>query len=519
MLRGGFISDRGSSKMSYEKYIKDMVKDYRKVSVPREELDQDMEDLLKNRGITGDVDEVAEYFNLYYTLDAARYVLEKFKINEDKDKFEEFIALASKYHGSLKFHIDKVKKILGFRFEKNKDEDKIIDLIVNEKDDVYYTYERLCDRDYMNAVYYNVVPKDKQHDVNFIRKLLDRFPTSFAFIYDFIDKKDMHTILNKYYKEVYSSGKNLFNEDELDYLSNKVKIINDRPHFVVIDDSLLEKLRKKYKNKYNEYALKNGLDPEDDVVFMRTMLNSTALRVIYSDGDFNNDDMISVRATINSFEEFGVDCSKYRMLEKKYTKEVANREIGICNYLSSYRDNPERIDELLSELHVDKDNFFNYIKGRKFLDKNLKESALLVLSKHFKTDYISIYDIIDLLQEMSERGLTIDQILEEKNIDKSIFYNIYEKFKIENPELYELMKSYLSKNSMRGFKKLLGLYYSIMNDSITSDAEFVEKYGASPEEKLVLFEKLDLYNKLYEKIGSWHNFTNQQETDEIKRKH
>ena len=427
--------------------------------------------------------------------------------------------------------VNELERIVGFKFKNIKDKDELIRIIKEEANKINYdaahyhnNYNNHTDRYiYMDFIYSNLVPKKMQHNLDFITSLLEGFLGSFPFVYKYIDKKDINTILDKYYIDVYKKFKKFINEEEFEYVIKLVKksdsFISRRRELYDSDiewslarcnSRLLYKLKAKYWDYFLEKAEKSGIEPDDNS-FLKSILKSNILKKIYLSGYYDNNDVDAINTLLNTFEH-EMDCSKIRKNIADYKREISQREVGICNYLVINKDNPEKIDELLAELKVTKDNYFTYIKERKFLDSKLKESALLILGKHFKTNTISVYDIIEMLQEMEDRELTLDEILIDRNINKKIFYNIYDRFKEENPEMFQFIQEALSKNQIRGFKKLLKLYYSIINSGINKYDDFVEKYEKTPEEILEMFSSIDdLYDNLNKYISSWYSISSKKE--------
>ena len=179
----------------------------------------------------------------------------------------------------------------------------------------------------------------------------------------------------------------------------------------------------------------------------------------------------------------------------------------MCNYILANKDNEVKLDEFLTKNNITKDNFFNYIKGRKFLDKKLKEALLLILSKHFKTDYISVYDIIDMIEESKERGVSFDDVLRERNIDKKLFNDALNRLKKEKPTIYNLI--YESMNSDFSInKKMIKLYHSIISSKIKDYDIFVSRYKKTPEQVLEMFEDTPLFDELYDSMLKWYDFKN-----------
>ena len=111
-----------------------------------------------------------------------------------------------------------------------------------------------------------------------------------------------------------------------------------------------------------------------------------------------------------------------------------------------------------------------------------------------------------MLAEMNERGLTIEEILKEKNINVRDFYKIYEVAKENNPVLFNGIKESLQINKIRGFKKFLARGYAVLNSKEIIIDEFEEKYKMSIYEFLNSYRGTELYSKLLEKFSKIENF-------------
>lgn len=449
------------------------------------------------------------------------YVLEYFGVLNDANRVNDILekyagSFRSSYIGHLYSRtIRELKDIFLFRLKNDKTPDEIIDFFVGKNESMgCLEGKRDLGLDMMK-MYYILVPDNLKSDPNFISNLLTKYPQMVKVVYEYISKDDIHALLDKHYIIFYKYGRYYLSEDELQYIVEIAKKKGgifltydkekyDSPLHQAIsfnNSDLIDKARSRYGKSYIEWAKKHNVDPNDDAQFIRVILQSTSLRDFYSSSYFTKTDLVTLESIVVALELSGINCDSIRTSMYKYMKEVSEREISMCNYLFSNSNNHEKINEMLDKLKITKDNFFNYIKDRKFLDKKLKESALLILAKHFNTSYISIGDIIDLLQEMNDRDLTIDAILKEKAIDKKLFYKIYDQFKEDNPEMYAFISECLNENKIKGFKKLIKLYYMIMDNDIDTEEKFITIFGCTPEEMVYRYTGTPFYDEIANKLA------------------
>ena len=492
--------------------------------------------LLKGNKINKTSADIAKFLeeNDIHDIYRIRFVFEELGLTNNKRLFDNTMDKPLAYYGSesILAELNYVKKVLSFKQQGITDQNQIIDFFKSEKEDENYYWKSIDSRRILDEIYDNIVPEKLKRNPKFIIALLDKFPDSMTFLFKYINDDDKLEVLGKHYSAAYEHCRWLLKPKELDFVIDKIKenggayLLHDQEKYESREEvlrsfantDLVKKLREKYGEQYKEYAKKRNIDPNDDALFINNFLNTIMLKFVYVNGYFNKDDISTVNRMINMLEYSGFNCEKIEERIVQYKKEIFDYERGISRYLSINKDNSEKIDELLKELHVNKDNFFKYIKDRKFLDGKLKESSLLILSKHFKTNYISAYDIVDLMQEMNDRKMTLDEILSEKNMNKKFFRKIYDDFKKSDPIMYNLIKGALKNNSLRGFKKSLKLFYLIKNSRITNYNDFVAKFKSTPEEMLAMFNGSPLYGELYSSMSTWYRFKTKEEDEIVKSK-
>ena len=262
---------------------------------------------------------------------------------------------------------------------------------------------------------------------------------------------------------------------------------------------MLNKLKNIYGKSYVEKTHKS-LDNDDEFIYI--ILNSNVLESIYTNSVFTVNDTTIIKAILAYFEEYGKDVTNLREKDKLIRQKYSIEENSLKTNIIKLKDDYEALENYLKSKKITKDNFVKYISTRKFLDKQLKTSIILILSKHYNINYISVYDILDMITEAQERNKKLNEILKERNIDIEHFNKVYKKLKEEQPEIYELIET--SKIN----KTLLKYYYYIINDNINNYDEFVKKYKQTPEEVLERFANTNLQDEVYEKILTWYDFKN-----------
>ena len=342
-----------------------------------------------------------------------------------------------------------------------------------------------------------------------IRILLDKIVKIDGLIFRIIDEniKDVESVIlgDQYppfpaYINAYIGKKDpTFQPDDFCFAADKIEFLQKD-----CNSNLYDKLYKKYGKSFDEkYS-----DAYDKEFFMYKMLRSSALERIYSDPYYTVNDINCVSKFLDYIENPG-----YRLREKYPTMYIRkamheNKKKYVKLALKQYNDfalnknNEENLTKQVQELGIKKDGIFEYVKGQKYWSKQQKEFVATLLCSYFKTgDVLTIYDVIDLLEEMEERKLTKKEILEERNIDSKYFEKIYDVCKKNNPELFELMQEKFKNNKIRGFKKLLGLYRSLMNYKLSTEEDFMNKYKTTPLEALELFKNTKFYEDVYNKIS------------------
>ena len=274
-----------------------------------------------------------------------------------------------------------------------------------------------------------------------------------------------------------------------------------------VNSDLYEKLRKRFGESFDK---KHPDQKDDKFFFMYKMLSSNVLSKIYSDDYFTITDISFIQPFLNHIDKDEELKEKYPTKKIRSDIELLIRKNALISdeffkAIVNNRQNEEAMKEIVGKLGYTKNNFFDKVKKHRYWDKSQKKEVLMALSQYFKTKtVITVYDIIDLLEEMEEKGLTKEEILKDHKIEPRFFDKLYNELRETNPELFELIKNKFHQNSLRGFKKLLMLYHAIMNSNITDAEEFLIRFKRTPEEAIMFFANTDFGQDIYKKITSWY---------------
>ena len=191
--------------------------------------------------------------------------------------------------------------------------------------------------------------------------------------------------------------------------------------------------------------------------------------------------------------------NKFDEFFKIYQKNERERWIEIHNELVK---NPKEKSQILAKYNLDNDNSYKIVLENKFINKDIKSYIL----ENMNLNCLRVIDIIELIDEMQEKKLTIDEMLKEKDISKKSFDKLYNECLKKNPFLYNYIKDGLSKNKKRGFYKLIKLGYVVLKSDLKTEEEYNEKFL-----NIIEFEKLrsslintELREKLDELYNSWN---------------
>lgn len=410
----------------------------------------------------------------------------------------------------------------GFNFDKNvelryrmnmcNDKDDITSLYGDNENNYYIKRHMEEFKKYLLEIDYNINLKEgynylkknysEELDNEYCLKLYKNYPRLF-----YLD--DQFKLIAKSIKNKSEKIK-LYNDKEINLVYHDYDIYNDIPVGIITkngnikDPFLLEYLRKNdlfvklYKMYFKNYIKISPPEKQNIKDFIDYLLlnKKTFIRII------NN-----VNFTISEVDQF-ISLKQYLSIEnqnkfdeffKIYQKNEREKWIEIHNEL--VRNSKEK-NQILEKYNLDNDNSYKIILGNKFINKDIKSYIL----ENMNLNCLKVIDIIDLIDEMQEKNLTIDEILKEKNISKESFTKLYNESLKNNPFLYDYIKNGLSKNKKRGFYKLIKLGYVVLKSDLKTEEEYNEKFL-----NVIEFEKLraslintELKIKLDELYNSWN---------------
>lgn len=361
-----------------------------------------------------------------------------------------------------------------------------------------------------------------------VYELFDRIIKIDGLIFEIIDENFdaiKHCILTNHYPQFPTYIKKYIGKKDPTFKPNDIEYALECNEFEATQKSwhsnLYDRLYSRYGKSFNEKFKDKDVDLSDKIFFMYNMLKSNVLEQIYADNRYTVADIGFISNGFLSYLEYPefemkekYPTDQIRQAMEHYRRKYAAIALEQYNKFVANKNNEQALTQLVQELGIKKDKIFEFIKGQKYWSKQQKEFVATLLSSYFKTgDVLTIYDVVDLLEEMEERNLTKQQILDERNIDSKYFEKVYAACKESNPELFELIQQKFKNNSLKGFKKLLILYRSLMNSKIVDVDAFKEKYKMTPDRALELFKNTKLYSDVYNKISSWYNLNTEKTVD------
>ena len=352
--------------------------------------------------------------------------------------------------------------------------------------------------------YTAILTEEEQHSFDVIEKMVESNMHNMHYLFSYIKEEDRIRAINMYTEAVYKHARSKLTEEEVELIVNEIRktdkifLSHDKDKYksdleavlVFHKSPLLDKLKKMYGKSYVEKT-KNSLD--DDETFLRTMLNSNVLNRIYENPYFNDSDITAVNGIITMYEERGEDTKVLRERIENLKKELCKRQRDFSLYILRNASSEEKLKDILKHYNITENNYYNYIVSSKFIDKKIKESVLLILSKYYSKNYISVYDILDYIQEAHESDKTLEQVLEEHKIDIQQYKESLKNLKEVKPALYKLITE-SEKRYSKNTKKIIELYESIMENKITDYESFIKYYKISPDKILEEFKGTPLFD-------------------------
>ena len=274
---------------------------------------------------------------------------------------------------------------------------------------------------------------------------------------------------------------------------------------------LVEKL---YNTYYMSYQKNAKAENESLYDFIGAILFS---KNNFKNVVFNSDySAVEIRQLLGALSSY--NHPKKAEIKQFYTDFLTQESLKwnkICSWFINNRQNSELISERLATYKLTEETAYNFILKNKFLSKLQKTDLIGVLDYHFGKG-LRLIDIIELLEEMCDKELTLDEILVEKDIEKGTFMKLYHRSAEQNPDLYSFIAEKLQKNKIRGFKKMIKLGYSILSSDASSFAEYNQKYpNHSIEEVLKALRPTELYEPIMIKAHSWPDYIPYEDEEEL----
>lgn len=278
--------------------------------------------------------------------------------------------------------------------------------------------------------------------------------------------------------------------------------------YFLCNNEVIVKLYKMYYKSYQK-AVQGKPEKNNLEDFIRVLFQPKNLLSIYNNRKFDWEDLNSFSKIGNYYGEENFDKINQVM------RIMRNQSLKFYNAIVLSKDNPNKLDDCVCQLGLDREHFYEYIIQDKFLYSKEK-SGLLSIASDYYGDSLRLIDILVLLDEMITREMTLDEILREKEISKKDFQKIYDKARENNPILCQCIFESLSKNKRRGYLKLVRLGYKVLNTKLSPLEEYEEIFGSvvSFSELLFSLEKTELYFKLLEKAVSWEDYC----VDDVKKR-
>lgn len=271
-------------------------------------------------------------------------------------------------------------------------------------------------------------------------------------------------------------------------------------YFLCNNDSVV----KFYKGYYKSYLKIIKESPEKNNLedFIKMLLIPNNLLNIFNNSKFSWGDLHVLMAFAIYYGD-----EKARSFLEKLRADLRKKNLDFYNEIVLCNKNLEKLEVCLKKYGLHKDNIYSYIIENKFLYSKEKGALLNIINYHYGSA-LNVLDILLLLDEMLTREMTIDEILKEKEIPKKEFQKIYQSSMENNPILYNYIFESLSKNSRRGFLKIMRLGYKVLNTPISSLEEYEQVFQSKMSIYDLLFhlENTSLYPSLLEKCSSWEKF-------------
>ena len=368
-------------------------------------------------------------------------------------------------------------------------------------------------KDDIKNAYTLIFSEDERHNTKIIASIINRKSRLLRVLFHFIPKEQRKDFISNYYRSVYNHAYTQLDEEEKEYLisilrRNNIFLKHNKSLYNSPIEAIMAKahsnLFQRLKDKYGELYIQNTNKEFNDEEFILFILNSDVLYEIYVSPEYSLDDTRMVNTLLYYFISKKADVKAIQERIDSIMLKLSTEERYFCTQIINAPDE-DSLNRLLKYYQITRDNFFDYIINKKFLDKNMKEKLLLKLSKHFNTSYLSISTILRFIQEAQDKEVTIEDVLRDNGIDINYFNNVLKELKNNDPTAYEIILA-----SMEGdydnSAKILRLYDAYINSNITDYYSFVRRFKQTPDEFLALFEDTEYFDRIHESLLKWYNF-------------
>lgn len=220
-----------------------------------------------------------------------------------------------------------------------------------------------------------------------------------------------------------------------------------------------------------------------------------------------NNPNISV-ATVNDLEQF-LPCydKKVQQGVALVKEELRKRNLALYNSFVGAKDEKEKFDKILLQTGLKEENIYSFIVQNKFLDKKKKEGLLAIVRNHFGEGY-SIYDILSIIDEAKSRKVLLDDVLEEKEISKNAFREMYQYAEEDNPILYQCMFDAMPEVERRKYMNYLQFGCHVACNAVKSIEEYKASFPKSPTyyDLIKKLQDTTIAQKLMEKANTFEDF-------------
>ena len=359
-----------------------------------------------------------------------------------------------------------------------------------------------------NNLFNLIFDEDEARTYQVINPLIEDYNVEFLFQY--LKERDRKRCINDHYEIVFNHARKFLTNDEINYIKNTYNLVDDfvkgedrsslENYMIHNKSSLLTKLKKYYGKSY---VLKTNKSLSDEEEFVFTILNSNVLKKLYLNPVFTYNDTKVISGLISYFEGKGRDVSRIRQKHSDFLNKLLEYEKYLFNYIMTNKNKRDLLTLFLEKNNITKDNFTSFVVSRKYLDKTMKDALLIVLSNYFHIKYLSISEVLAIVEESYKKEIPFNKILKDKEIDENTFRNFLTKLKIEKYDIYLLIERYINHKEL---DEIIILYNSLMSDSVTDLMNFKFKYNSTPEKVLGMFINTSLFDDVFDKFSSWHSF-------------